>query len=120
MTDQAPPVFLKAWPAEEHDQKSLPFLISRILEQKGGFRNVTEQSLEEEIRTGETASREGDDDVSTFEEEEEVEEKPRKEQIRAAKDEIGRFAMYVAAKFTNESKVSYAVIGKLLPTARTL
>ena len=41
---------LRAWPPRTADTDSLPFLISRINEQRGGFRNVTEQSLEEEIR----------------------------------------------------------------------
>ena len=97
MTDQAAPVFLKAWPAQNTDQTSLPFLISRILEQKEGFRNVTEQSLQEEIQTGESKSQLGEDGSAL--EDEELENKPRKEYIRQARDEIGKLAMYVVSTF---------------------
>lgn len=40
---------LKAWPSPE-TKDSLPLLISRINEQRGSFRDVTEESLAEEIR----------------------------------------------------------------------
>ena len=41
---------LRAWPTKGTATESLPYLISRIVEQRGSFRNITEQSLEEEIR----------------------------------------------------------------------
>lgn len=44
------PLSLQAWPAVDKDKESLQYLISRINEQKGSFRNVTEESLEEELR----------------------------------------------------------------------
>ena len=40
---------LRAWPKKDAAAESLPFLVSRIIEQRD-FRNVTESSLEEEIR----------------------------------------------------------------------
>ncbi|KAL9596735.1 MAG: hypothetical protein Q9179_004512 [Wetmoreana sp. 5 TL-2023] len=49
MADQLS-VSLRAWPPEDKTTESLPYLIARINEQKGSFRNVTEASLEEEIR----------------------------------------------------------------------
>ncbi|KAL8988107.1 MAG: hypothetical protein Q9177_002770, partial [Variospora cf. flavescens] len=43
-------ISLRAWPSQDKPADSLPYLIARINEQKGSFRNVTEASLEEEIR----------------------------------------------------------------------
>ncbi|KAI4289589.1 MAG: hypothetical protein L6R35_001146 [Caloplaca aegaea] len=46
-------ISLRAWPSQDKTADSLPYLIARINEQKGSFRNVTEASLEEEIRAKE-------------------------------------------------------------------
>ena len=46
-------ISLKAWPQHDKSKDSLPYLIARINEQKGSFRNVTEASLEEEIQAAE-------------------------------------------------------------------
>ena len=45
-------VSLQAPTVPNPEKHSLQYLISRINEQKGSFRNVTEESLEEEIRNG--------------------------------------------------------------------
>ena len=44
---------LKSWPSTD-TKDSLPFLISRINEQRGSFRDITEESLAREIRALET------------------------------------------------------------------
>ncbi len=41
---------LKSWPSSD-SKDSLPFLISRINEQRGSFRDVTEDRLADEIRS---------------------------------------------------------------------
>ncbi len=41
---------LQAFPPADKDKESLQYLIRRVNEQRGSFRNVSEQSLEEEIR----------------------------------------------------------------------
>lgn len=41
---------LRAWPSDDKTTESLPYLIARINEQRGSFRNITEASLEEDIR----------------------------------------------------------------------
>ena len=46
---------LKSWPSSD-TQDSLPFLIARINEQRGSFRDVTEESLAEEIRAVEAGN----------------------------------------------------------------
>lgn len=79
---------LRAWPAKEVEQPSLPFLISRINQQRGSFRNITEQSLEEEIqavKAGEVRSELEDVDSSS---DEAADLKSRTEDVRAARGEI--------------------------------
>ncbi|KAI9820326.1 MAG: RNA polymerase II mediator complex subunit [Pycnora praestabilis] len=41
---------LRPWPKEDPETQSLKYLIPRINQQRGGFRNITEDSLTEEIR----------------------------------------------------------------------
>ena len=65
------PFSLQAWPAVDKDKESLQFLISRINDQKGSFRNVTEESLEEELRDAEVGKADGDENIRYRAEEEE-------------------------------------------------
>lgn len=44
------PLSLRPWPRERPDADPLPYLISRIHEQRGHFRNITENGLIEEIQ----------------------------------------------------------------------
>ena len=44
---------LQVWPTPNKEKESLKYLISRINDQKGSFRNVTEQSLEQELKDSE-------------------------------------------------------------------
>lgn len=43
------PLTIRPWPAKEEASDSLPYLINRIVEQRGNLRNITEASLEDEI-----------------------------------------------------------------------
>ena len=52
MADQLA-ISLRAWPSDDKTNESLPYLIARINDQRGSFRNITEASLEEEIRRAE-------------------------------------------------------------------
>lgn len=56
-------ISLRAWPAPDKTVESLPYLIARINEQKGSFRNVTEASLEEEILAAEVGESQESDDT---------------------------------------------------------
>ena len=79
---------LQALPIVNKDKKSLEYLIERINEQKGSFRNVTEESLEGEIqiyRNGEAET--SDDDVlETVDDAEDL--KSKREAITTAREEI--------------------------------
>lgn len=44
------PLSLRATPKTDPNRESLPFLISCINDQRGSFRYITEESLEDEIR----------------------------------------------------------------------
>lgn len=89
-------VLVRSWPSDEPDQESLPFLISRIIEQKGGFRNVTEESLEAEIEAEGSASLDEDekDEIATSDDDTG---QPDREQILAARDQLAQYAMYVSS-----------------------
>lgn len=87
---------LQASPKSDPDKQSLPFLISRINEQRGSFRSVTEESLQEEIRgleagQAEAVEENGDD-------EEAHDDKPRREQLALAREEMLRQVTYAIWK----------------------
>ena len=82
---------LRLWKLEDPERRAIPFLVSTIIGQKGGFRNVSEDSLEEEIATGESQI----EDIASPEEKQEVDEKPRAEQVDAARLEILGFTQSV-------------------------
>lgn len=78
---------LQAFPTVDKDKESLKYLISRINQQKGSFRNVTEQSLEEEILAQDAGK--PDDDQGVVETAEEVEDvKTKQEEVTKARDDI--------------------------------
>ena len=79
---------LQAFPTVDKDKESLKYLISRINQQKGSFRNVTEQSLEEEIEAQEADNIDTDDQhvVETVEEVEDV--KTKQEELTKAREDM--------------------------------
>ena len=79
---------LQAFPTVDKEKESLTYLISRINQQKGSFRNVTEQSLEEEIRAEEAGKSDTDnqDVIETVEELEDV--KTTQEEVSKAREDI--------------------------------
>ena len=77
---------LQASPKPDPGKDSLSLLIARINEQRGSFRNVTEDILEQEIREGEAA--ESDDAEETVPEPEDP--KSREEDLAAAREEMLR------------------------------
>lgn len=79
---------LQAFPTVDKDKESLKYLISRINQQKGSFRNVTEQSLEEEIQAQE-AGKTDTDDQDTIETVEKVEDvKTKQEEVTKARKDV--------------------------------
>ncbi|MCJ1243313.1 RNA polymerase II mediator complex subunit [Trapelia coarctata] len=81
---------LRAWPTSKPGQDSLPFLIAHINEQKRSFRNVSEQSLEEEVQALEAGESQADNDEPLLKrlKEEPTDSKTRKEEMLAARLEI--------------------------------
>ena len=79
---------LQAFPTVDKEKESLKYLISRINQQKGSFRNVTEQSLEEEIRAEEAGKSDTDnqDVIELVEELEDV--KTTQEEVSKAREDI--------------------------------
>lgn len=89
---------LRAWPTSKPGQDSLPFLIGRINEQKRSFRNVSEQSLEEEVQAlegGESQADKGEPLLKRVKEEP-ADSKTRKEEMLTARLEVLQQVSYVA------------------------
>ena len=87
MTDQLS-LSLRPWSSPNIHQENLHFLISRIKQQRGSFRQLTEQSLQEEVELNEPEDAEvakSDDSVPRGRIDDG---KSRKEKLSAARDEI--------------------------------
>jgi len=78
------PISLQSWPSTEEDPNSaLPVLIQRINFERGGFRELTEEGLRQEIAEAEAENAE--DDSS----EDEEEEKPdRMKELMTTREEM--------------------------------
>ena len=87
MSDQLS-LSLQAFPIVDKDKDSLKYLISRINQQKGSFRNISEQSLEEEIEAQHAGNIDPDiqDTLETVEEVEQV--KTKQEEVAQAREDI--------------------------------
>lgn len=85
---QSQPFSLQVWPTVDKDKESLKYLISRINDQKGPFRNVTEESLEQELRDSENGST-APEHTSNGKHAKEVEDtKSRKDKVYKVREEI--------------------------------
>ncbi|MCJ1281234.1 RNA polymerase II mediator complex subunit [Xylographa opegraphella] len=80
-------VSLRVWPTRKTEDQSLSFLITRINGQKGSFRNLTEQSLEQDIRAIEAGELQ-DSDNEQYLDEKLASTKSRKDEVLVGRDEI--------------------------------
>lgn len=82
------PISLKSWPSSNNnDSTSLPGLIQRVNFERGGFRDISEESLRQEIAEAEAESSNGEEDGSS-EEGEREEEPDRMKELMTARDEM--------------------------------
>ncbi|TVY59479.1 Mediator of RNA polymerase II transcription subunit 17 [Lachnellula cervina] len=82
------PISLKSWPSSNNnDSTSLPGLIQRVNFERGGFRDISEESLRQEIAETEAESSNGEEDGSS-EEGEREEEPDRMKELMTARDEM--------------------------------
>ena len=86
MTDQLS-LSLRPWSTPNTHQENLPFLISRIKQQRGSFRQVTEQSLQEEVEVKEPEDAEDVKSDDSVPKDGIDDGKSRKEKLLAARDE---------------------------------
>lgn len=85
------PLSLRAWPAKDSGAPPpLSLLIDRIRSQKGDFRNVSEQSLEDEIAALGPSGLVPEESLDSDADEEE--EKPKREQLLIVKKELEKLA----------------------------
>lgn len=78
---------LRAWPPDDKTTESLPYLIARINEQRGSFRNITEASLEEEIRAAK-AGEEEDPPADNDAFQDSQDDKTKGEELAVAREDI--------------------------------
>ena len=85
MANQSP-VLIRPWHHENKSKQELSYLLSRLLQQKGGTLNVTEASLEEEIRNGASQAEEHESTEGKDEDE-----KSKVEQMQALRTEVLKY-----------------------------
>jgi len=92
---------IRALPPDLTAKQTLPQLLARIHEQRGHFRNVTEASLEEEIRVAEASGR---DQVAVRADEPDVpDDEARRTQIYEARAEMIKLVRCVLSPVSNEN-----------------
>lgn len=81
------PISLRSWPASDSDShKALPFLIQRINSEHGGFLDLDEDELREQIAREEAGASSANDDAASPEE---GDEKPdRMKELMTAREEM--------------------------------
>jgi len=81
------PISLRAWPSKDDKAVPLSSLISRINNERGSFREVTEEGLTEELKKDEAGTDSSKEDDES--EVEDVEEEPdRLKELMKARGEI--------------------------------
>lgn len=81
------PISLRAWPSRDEKAVPLSSLISRINNERGSFREITEEDLAEELKKDEAGLDSSKDDDES--EVEDVEEEPdRSKELMKARGEI--------------------------------
>lgn len=79
---------LRAWPTKDPSLDTLPNLIPRINEQRGAFRNVTEEGLEQEIRASEAGEVHAESPETQTQLSSLQDAKGKREEILATREEI--------------------------------
>lgn len=82
------PISLRAWPAQDTNNDTLPSLIARINEQRGSFRNISESNLEEEAQVVHTREISLEDQTNALSGVDSQDVKARREEVSAAREEI--------------------------------
>jgi mediator of RNA polymerase II transcription subunit 17, fungi type len=92
----APSFSLRPWPTGDRKPKNLAEFIARVNAERGAFRNVTEESLKEEIRVREQEDPTGADDVEMAGSEAgEQDEETEAKDLNAARNEMLKNIEYV-------------------------
>jgi mediator of RNA polymerase II transcription subunit 17 len=82
------PISLRAWPSNNDKSIALSTLITRINNERGSFRSVTEEDLEEEIKKDEAGLDTGKDDAESENEGSDEDEPDRLKEISTAREQI--------------------------------
>ncbi len=85
---------LQASPQADKDKESLQYLIRRVNEQRGSFRNVTEKSLEEEIRELDAGGANSSQDVAVETTAVGQDAETKKEEVAEAREDIRKYIVW--------------------------
>lgn len=85
------PISLRSWPSNTQDSSALPTLIQRINIERGGFLNITEESLRQEIAEQELNGQNEEEESSS----EDEEEPDKVKELMTARDELLKEIEYV-------------------------
>ena len=91
MTDLGPgsvPVSLRPWPTEDPGSEDLQLQLERLYKQRGHFRHITEEGLQEEINNAEDGPVDVMEGVEDIETPAATSEKERRAEIYAAKAQM--------------------------------
>ena len=95
------PISLQAWPTKNNDSDtSLRSLIERINLQRGSFREISEESLRQEIAEEEAGKNAEDDDGTSEDDDDEEEHPDRLKELMKARDELIGQIEYVRVMVT--------------------
>lgn len=81
-------ISLRAWPAQDTSNETLPSLIARINEQRGSFRNISESKLKEEAQTVDIGEVSLEDQTNALPGVDSQDVKTRREEVSTAREEI--------------------------------
>lgn len=100
-----PSVSLRAWPANDPSKETLPFIIARVNQERGSFRNVTEELLEEEIKALKTHKFDREEEPAVSQTIGAQDAKSRSDELSLAREEILKHIEY--ALLINGSVIEY-------------
>ena len=102
-------ISLRAWPKEDKSRDSLQNLIACVNEQRGSFRNITEDSLEEEIRAAEVGDSDFNEPDTKILADDGQESKAKSEEVATARERILEHVAYGPPRVPSDLSSCYVL-----------
>ncbi|KAL6718218.1 RNA polymerase II mediator complex subunit [Lecanora helva] len=111
------PLSLRAFPAPDAEKESLQYLIQRLNSQRGSFRNISEQSLEDEIQDGSAGEESNGRPEIVDDEQGQGDGITKKEEVAKARDEILKQATQALTETSTALEFVSLLLSKHAPAA---